>query len=197
MNWVNFSGINSSNEWQYTPEFSGEIVRLRHLISQELPYGAVGLIAQNFNNADNLELHNVKKIFPFYGNDILTVINPFKSSQRLAIRGQTKYKTSISWTILVDVWQGESSLINSESLNFINQQLFDLSTSNLTTLTDKLTTIQDSLGSIDTDVLAQLGQLDAGIFTLFEALKTLIPASEANSLEQSLKTRLDLGEEFL
>lgn len=51
--------------------------------------------------------------------------------------------------------------------------------------------------NIDSNIVTQLNQLDAGIFTLFEALKNLIPASEANQLEQNLRTRLDLGEEFL
>ncbi len=51
--------------------------------------------------------------------------------------------------------------------------------------------------NIDSNIITQLNQLDAGIFTLFEALSNLIPASEATQLEQSLKTRLDLGEEFL
>ena len=70
-------------------------------------------------------------------------------------------------------------------------------TDDLSDLVAQLTIIQDSLGSIDTDVLTQLGQLDAGIFTLFEALKNLISESEATQLEQSLRTRLNLEDEFL
>ena len=59
--------------------------------------------------------------------------------------------------------------------------------------------VLDAINALNTDsnLLQQLNQLDAGIFTLFEALKNLIPESEASQLESNLRTRLDLQEEFL
>ena len=61
----------------------------------------------------------------------------------------------------------------------------------------QITVIQEALSNIDLNVLTQLNLVDAGIFTLFQGIKSLIPASESNELETALKFRLDLNEEFL
>ena len=114
MSWINLTAINTSKSWQFSPEFSGEIIRLRHQVSGEFPYGARGLFAQNFDFQDELELLGVKKIFPFYGDDIFVVNNPFLLPQRIAIRGQTKYETAISWLIYIDYWDGDNRLLSSQ-----------------------------------------------------------------------------------
>ena len=112
MSWNNIAAINSSENWQLSPQFTGEIIRLRHSVGGDFPYGAKGLIAQSFNDNGNLELYNVRSIFPFYGDDIVLVSNPFGGEQRIAIRGQTRYRTLISWLIYIDVWTGDSSLLS-------------------------------------------------------------------------------------
>ncbi len=91
-----------------------------------------------------------------------------------------------------------SEIIN--KLNTISQNLdnsyLDLA-DDLSDVISQITVIQDSLSNIDLNVLTQLNQVDAGIFTLFQALKNLIPPDESNELETALKFRLDLNEEFL
>jgi hypothetical protein len=136
MTWINLGVIDANKNWQYSPEFSGEIIRLRHELSGQLPYGANGLIAQTISFDEQLELYNVRKIYPFYGNDIFVVTSPFSGNQRLLIRGQVKYTTGISWIIYLDLWTGESNFSQSRisqiedrissinnSLLFINQKL--------------------------------------------------------------------------
>ena len=146
MSWVNIAAINTNNSWQLTNEFSQELIRLRHSLTDEFPYGAKGLIAQSFQT-ESLELFNIKAIYPFYGDDIFYLENPFVNPQRLAIRGQTKYQTAIIWTIYLDVWDGTSNLvkdrlailentINSHTLILLDIQntLFQLTNTSLTVL---------------------------------------------------------------
>lgn len=132
MTWSNIAVIASNKNWQLSPQFTGEVIRLRHFVSGDFPYGAKGLIAQNFNDNANLELYNARSIFPFYGNDIISVLNPFKGEQRIAIRGQTKYETLISWIIYIDVWTGELDSIDtrlmglSAKIDLNYQELIDV-----------------------------------------------------------------------
>ncbi len=51
--------------------------------------------------------------------------------------------------------------------------------------------------TIDLNVVTQLNQLEAGIFTLFQSVKSLIPESEFNQLETDLRFSFELNEEFL
>lgn len=103
--------------------------------------------------------------------------------------------------------------------NFVKDTLFDIGNQlgigtnenpdslpkQIETLNNTLTNLQDFTAVIDainglntdSNLLQQLNQLDAGIFTLFEALKNLIPESQASELESSLRTRLQLEDEFL
>ncbi len=189
MNWVNFAAINTNENWQYTPEFSGEIIRLRHSVSGEFPYGAVGLIAQSFNYSEQLELYNVKKIFPFYGDDIITVVNPFGGNQRLVVRGQTKYQTNISWVIYLDLWLGESNLITSK-LDTLETETVEIKT--------QLEAMNNQQDINRADLLQQIGQLDAGIFTLATmGFSALLPESESLRLRRQTRRRLDLDRGFL
>lgn len=156
MSWLNIAAINTTNNWQFTSEFSQEIIRLRHSITDEFPYGAKGLIAQSFQT-ENLELMNVKTIYPFYGNDIFYVENPFDLPQRLAIRGQTKYQTAIVWTVYLDVWNGATNLIKNrlESLeNTINSH------------TLILLDIQSTLAQITNISSTSLSQIEQTFFFL-------------------------------
>ncbi len=126
MTWNNFVTINTSKDWQYTPFFDGKIVRLRHsVINGQFPYGVNGLIAQSFND-EELELYDVRKIYPFYGNDIIVVESPLVTNQKLAIKGQSRYQTFVNWIIYVDVWQGESNLSSDKIDKLIN----DIATTN-------------------------------------------------------------------
>lgn len=79
-----------------------------------------------------------------------------------------------------------------DSLNTTVNSLQNLQTNDFNAVLDAIEALQT-----DGNLLQQLNQLDAGIFTLFEALKNLIPESEISQLETNLKTRLDLQEEFL
>ena len=62
---------------------------------------------------------------------------------------------------------------------------------------NQITAIQNSLSTIDLNVGTQLNQLEAGIFTLFQSIRSLIPESEFNQLETDLRLRLELNEEFI
>lgn len=88
----------------------------------------------------------------------------------------------------------QSELITN-STETINTLISDLQASQEANYLDLI----DAVNSLETDsnLLTQLNQLDAGIFTLFEAIRNLIPPSEANQLETTLRVRLDLNEEFL
>lgn len=85
-------------------------------------------------------------------------------------------------------------------LNIISENLdnsyLDLA-DDLADVIAQITETQQELANIDINVLTQLNQVDAGIFTLFEAIKNLIPPGESSDLEAALKIRLDLNEEFL
>ena len=78
----------------------------------------------------------------------------------------------------------------------LDDSYLDLS-DDIETLVTQLTTIQEALSAIDTEVITQLNQLDAGIFTLFESLKSLLPKKDIDQLENNLRTRLNLQDEFL
>ncbi|MDJ0575293.1 MAG: hypothetical protein QNJ65_09025 [Xenococcaceae cyanobacterium MO_234.B1] len=62
---------------------------------------------------------------------------------------------------------------------------------------NQIIAVQNSLSTIDLNVGTQLSQLEAGIFTLFQSVRSLIPESEFNQLETDLRLRLELNEEFL
>ncbi len=62
---------------------------------------------------------------------------------------------------------------------------------------NQITTVQSSLSTIDLNVGSQLSQLEAGIFTLFQSVRTLIPETEFNQLETDLRFSFELNEEFL
>lgn len=46
-------------------------------------------------------------------------------------------------------------------------------------------------------ILAQLNQLDAGIYTLAEGLADLLPGDRGSEIRQQTQNRLDLNSEFL
>lgn len=117
MSWSNIAVIDTNENWQYSPTFSEKIVRLRHSSNHNL-YSR-GLIAQSFNDSNQLELFNVKRIYPFYGNDIIVCIPILELPQRLVIKGETKYKPNSFWKIAVDVWQGDFNL--NPDINQLNQ----------------------------------------------------------------------------
>ena len=123
------------------------------------------------------------KVWRYVGQEISFLESSFNDTQ-----------TSLNNNLNVDLSEVVARL-NTLSLNLDNSYLG--LTDDLGDLVSKIKDLQESLSNIDTDVLLELQQLDAGIFTLFEALKNLIPASEANQLETALKSRLDLNEEFL
>ena len=87
--------------------------------------------------------------------------------------------------------------------NLVNFVLNNLDDSYLNLANDlentlnQITTIQNSLSTIDLNVITQLNQLKAGIFTLFQSVRTLIPESEFNQLETDLRFSFELNEEFL
>ena len=62
---------------------------------------------------------------------------------------------------------------------------------------NQITTVQSSLSTIDLNVGTQFLQLEAGIFTLFQSVRTLIPETEFNQLETDLRFSFELNEEFL
>lgn len=125
------------------------------------------------------------KVWKYLGEEIFFLENILTDIQQSVIDNSTN---NIDLSEIVDK-------LNTLSTNLDNSYL-DL-TDDLTNVVTQINALQESLSNIDTDVLIQLQQLDAGIFTLFEAIRSLIPVTEANQLENSLRTRLDLSEEFL
>lgn len=107
MNWTNIGTITTTKDWQFTELFTGNYIRLRHSFSVprvDLPWGFRGLIAQAFNYPNDIELLDVRKIYPQNYHDIYCVANPWVNyPRRLAIRGQKRYSTSINWNIEIDV----------------------------------------------------------------------------------------------
>lgn len=95
--------------------------------------------------------------------------------------------------ILTEI-QAQSELIRNSvaDLNASVAALQDFQTQDFTAIIEAVNAL-----NTDSNLLQQLNQLDAGIFTLFEALKNLIPQDQADQLEGSLRTRLDLQDEFL
>ena len=113
MTWINVTSIKLQKEWQVSGEFEGQIIRLRHSVPENINF-SYGLVAQSFGLNNNLELHNVKKIYPFNGDDILTVPNPFTGKQRIAIKGTNRYNTPQNWIVSIDVWTGADNVSTSQ-----------------------------------------------------------------------------------
>lgn len=129
MSWTSVGLIPTTDGWQYTQPFVGDYIRLRHSLGvnqDDLPYGFTGLIAQAFDFEHTVELFEIRKLYPLNQEDILAVINPFPGrSRRLAVKGQQRYQTRISWQVVIDVWQGA---VNAPASPDINPQLIDIST---------------------------------------------------------------------
>ncbi len=81
-------------------------------------------------------------------------------------------------------------------LNNLDDSYLNL-TNELGNTLNQITAVQNSLSTIDLNVVTQLNQLQAGIFTLFQSVRSLIPESEFNQLETDLRFSLELNEEFL
>ena len=110
MTWRNVGFLSTAEFWVYTVPFIGDYVRIAHnfnVAPEDLPYGFTGLIAQAYDFDGNVELYNVRKLYPFNENDIFPIINPFPDRPRkIAIRGQRRYETPIKWGVSIDVWEG-------------------------------------------------------------------------------------------
>lgn len=98
-------------------------------------------------------------------------------------------------SIFLEAFVIEKKYNLSEELTAIKESLSTIQQSN--SLVELITELQSALSLIDISFLTQLSQLDLGIFTLFQGLKLLIPNEQANQLESSLRSTLDLNEEFL
>ncbi len=124
--------------------------------------------------------------------------------------------------VIVIAWK-----YNGEVENFVKDTLFDignsLSVANtepsgiLADLQDQIATLNSTLQNFqdlqgdqieilfqaiqdleqNSNLIEQLNQLDAGVYTLFEALSLLIPSEQAQTIGTNLTTRLNLQEEFL
>lgn len=70
-------------------------------------------------------------------------------------------------------------------------------TDDVSKLVDKLTALEDVLSGIDINVLTQLKELDAGIFTLAEYLGALLPANQQQELTQQITNRLNIDDNLL
>lgn len=124
MSWVNLTSIVLQNQWQLSGEFEGQIIRLRHTVPENINFSS-GLVAQSFDLDSNLELYNVKKIYPFNGDDVIEVLNPFQGKQRIAIKGSNRSRTPQTWRVSIDVWTGKTNLPTmqvQEVTNLIQQQ---------------------------------------------------------------------------
>ncbi|MEL7406331.1 MAG: hypothetical protein AAFN00_05135 [Cyanobacteria bacterium J06558_2] len=118
MSWNNLALIVTNRDWQYTQSFVGNYIRVRHILGSSrdnLPYGFTGLFAQAFDLEGDLELFDIRRLYPSQMIDVFEVTNPFPNRpRRLAFRGQTKYQTAISWQVSIDFWTGQ------EAASFIN-----------------------------------------------------------------------------
>ncbi len=129
MTWTNISSIRTDKNWFYSPVFTGDSIRIRHVLSvypDQLPWRFYGLIAQVFNYPDAIELFNVRRLYPSNQHTVLVIPNPFPNRERrIAIRGQKRYRTPIVWTAFIDVWNQEIFSLNSleNSLNELSQSL--------------------------------------------------------------------------
>lgn len=132
MTWTNISSIRTDKNWFYSPVFTGDSIRIRHVLSvypDQLPWRFYGLIAQVFNYPDAIELFNVRRLYPSNQHTVLVIPNPFPNRERrIAIRGQKRYRTSIVWTAFIDVWEEEIDLGQEdlqESINLLAQDVQD------------------------------------------------------------------------
>ncbi len=101
----------------------------------------------------------------------------------------------IDLTNIENKLNGLANLVNFV-LNNLDNSYLNLASSLGNTL-NQITAIQNSLSTIDLNVGTQFLQLEAGIFTLFQSVRSLIPESEFNQLETDLRLRLELNEEFI
>ncbi|MGL5875765.1 MAG: hypothetical protein ACRC2R_25955 [Xenococcaceae cyanobacterium] len=96
----------TTSEWQYTATFKEDFVKISHQVQFPLPYGFRGLIA--IAKFPPPELYGIKVLYPKLEGEIFNFpsIAPIATKDRkLAVRGQVRYKTSIQWTVNVDVWR--------------------------------------------------------------------------------------------
>ncbi len=101
----------------------------------------------------------------------------------------------IDLTSIEEKLDGLATLVNFV-LNNLDNSYLNLANELGNTL-NQINAVQNSLTTIDLNVGTQLSQLEAGIFTLFQSVRSLIPESEFNQLETNLRLRLELNEEFL
>ncbi|MDJ0575845.1 MAG: hypothetical protein QNJ65_11850 [Xenococcaceae cyanobacterium MO_234.B1] len=111
-------------------------------------------------------------------------------------RGEIINETEqIDLTSIENKLDGLANLINFV-LNNLDDSYLKL-TNELGNTLNQITAIQNSLSTIDLNIGTQLLQLEAGIFTLFQSVRSLIPESKFNQLETDLRFSLELNEEFL
>ncbi|MGK7949864.1 MAG: hypothetical protein AB4368_14035 [Xenococcaceae cyanobacterium] len=118
MTWKNITSIQTTKNWLYSEPFIGDSIRIRHSLTNEsTPWGFYGLIAQVFGYPNAIELFDIRKIYPKTNyHNIYLIPNPFPNRQRrIAIRGQQKYKTPITWITTIDYWSEPITLFDNDS----------------------------------------------------------------------------------
>ncbi|MDJ0576580.1 MAG: hypothetical protein QNJ65_15605 [Xenococcaceae cyanobacterium MO_234.B1] len=221
------ASLNESGKPQRIPAFSLDISIDKRFVAVQVTSVAAkstwiagGYIAQQYNfpgfsvtlNSHYLKLNSINlvelKENANYPSNLIFYPRTYFEDVQVIVWKYLGEEISFLEDILTDIQQsvdnislGEvdlSEIIN--KLNTISQNLdnsyLDLA-DDLSDVISQIVVLQDSLSNIDFNFLTQLNQLDAGVFTLFQALKNLITSNESNELETALKARLDLNEEFL
>ncbi len=221
------ASLNESGKSQRIPAFSLDTSIDKRFVAVQVTSVAAkstwiagGYIAQQYNfpgfsvtlNSHYLKLHSINLIElkenANYPSNLIFYPRTYFEDVQVRVWKYLGEEISFLEDILTDIQQSVvdnspnnidlSEIIN--KLNTISQNLdnsyLDLA-DDLSDVISQIVVLQDSLSNIDLNFLTQLNQLDAGVFTLFQALKNLIPSNESNELETALKARLDLNEEFL
>ncbi len=107
----------------------------------------------------------------------------------------TESSEQIDLTNIENKLDGLANLVNFV-LNNLDDSYLNLAGELGNTL-NQITAVQSSLSTIDLNVVTQPLQLEAGIFTLFQSVRSLIPESEFTKLETDLRFFLELNEKFI
>lgn len=108
MSWQYWTAITTNKNWFFTEPSQAQFFRIRHELSEPAPYGFKGLICRANFDVENIAFNNFKRIYP---SEFLLTLNlppvPVLNQSRIGVKGQTKFISSILWTVHIEVWLEE------------------------------------------------------------------------------------------
>lgn len=106
MGWTEAGFISTSRDWAFTPPLAGSEFRIRHFLSAwPLPFGFRGLIAQADISRSQVELFEIRRLYPAIEHQVIRFEAPAAFGDRaIAIRGQRRYYAAANWQVAIDVW---------------------------------------------------------------------------------------------